>query len=414
MFVCHSPLERFIILYVGPLLVDQSNTVTSAYMISVHSNAYQSFTPSRSSRIKIVEVFTGSLYYGFNMVVGIYLGVGRTGPLLGSAPSTYVRSDNGAFFNFTLSVPVDVVAGTQYSIGLDCSGTGGCGVGYSEANPYPGGKYCLGSCSGRSGDDMAFRTYSPATINSCSIASNCPGNLTCTSTGHCINSCGCPTGYTTSNTTCFPINNCATRNGGCDAANGVCTYTGPGTSTCACKSGFFSTNNGITCTAFSSACDGIMVYQSTAPSATNDRVCSQISTCVLGSTYEKTAPSTTSNRVCADVSVCELQTTYEKSAPTLLSNRVCVGLTVCDGYDTYQTTAPSATSDRVCTPTTVCTATQYQSVAATPTSNRVCASCLATQYVSSATTCSSITNCTSSQYETKAPTLTSDRVCNSK
>jgi hypothetical protein len=220
---------------------------------------------------------------------------------------------------------------------------------------------------------MAFRIYSPATVNSCMLSNgNCPGNTTCTSTGHCTNDCTCPSGYVLDGITCQATNPCLTNNGGCDLTNGICTLIAPGTKTCACKTGFYSINSGVTCLAWSAPCDGSLTYETTSPSTSINRVCSPVAVCTLGTTYQSTAPTSASNRVCSSVSACNGITTYEFAPPTLTSNRVCNNVTVCDGSTNYETKSPSATSNRVCTATTVCPPTQYQSIAPTVSSDRIC------------------------------------------
>jgi hypothetical protein len=250
---------------VGPLLVDINNDNRGQGIASVYSNAYQSFTPSRNGSLVSFELFTGEPYYGFTMTVIVTSGDARTGTTLGSA-SLYVRSAKGQYYNFTFEPPIPMTAGKLYSFGMNCVGVEGCFVGSTKTNMYPGGMYCTRRCSGGFNEDAAFRTYM-VTANSCQFNNgDCNGNSTCVSTGHCINTCTCPSGYNYTGSTCAPINQCLSSNGRCDV-NAVCVYTGPGTRSCTCKSGFFSTNGGLNCTAWK------VCLEQVAPTATSDRVC---------------------------------------------------------------------------------------------------------------------------------------------
>ena len=169
------------------------------------------------------------------------------------------------------------------------------------------------------------------------------------------------------------------------------------------------------CTALT-ACTATQ-YESTAPTATTDRVCMPLTVCTA-TQYESTAATATSNRVCMPLTVCTA-TQYESTAATATTDRVCMALAVCTATQ-YESMAPTATSNRVCSNLAVCTAAQYEMVAPTATSDRVCAPltvCTAAQYQTVAPTatsdrvCSALTNCVAGQFVMTAPTATTNRVC---
>ena len=62
---------------------------------------------------------------------------------------------------------------------------------------------------------------------------------------------------------------------------------------------------------------------------------------------------------------------YESAAPTATSDRICSPITTC-GPNQYETQAPTGYTDRVCSPLTVCNSNQYERTAPTATSDRVC------------------------------------------
>jgi len=120
-------------------------------------------------------------------------------------------------------------------------------------------------------------------------------------------------------------------------------------------------------------CKIIQTYESAAPTATSDRVCSPLTTCSWWSIsqYETVAPTATSDRVCSALTTCS-SSQYESVAPTATSDRVCSALTTCSSSE-YESTAPTATSDRVCSIITPpCSSSEYESVALTATNDRVC------------------------------------------
>jgi hypothetical protein len=172
-------------------------------------------------------------------------------------------------------------------------------------------------------------------------------------------------------------------------------------------------------------------YQSVAPTATTNRQCGHTvsGACDALDEFESAAPTSLSDRVCTDLTVCVQGSTYQTTPPTVNSDRVCSSVTPgCDGINKYQTTAPTLTVNRVCSDVLgICpTATKYQSVAPNPTINRVCAdidtcdgsttyepnpiSTVAGQYAEQRI-CTPTTVCGNEQYQVSPPDVITDRVC---
>ena len=87
-----------------------------------------------------------------------------------------------------------------------------------------------------------------------------------------------------------------------------------------------------------------------------------------GGTYQ---PLTDHNSAsCTPWSLCR-PTEWETTAPTATTNRVCQAHTTC-GATGYETIPPTATSDRVCAAHTPCGGGQVEVAAPTATSDRVC------------------------------------------
>ena len=163
------------------------------------------------------------------------------------------------------------------------------------------------------------------------------------------------------------------------------------------------------CTALT-ACTATQ-FESTAATATSDRVCTALTACTA-TQFESTAATATSDRVCSDLAVCTA-TQYESTAATATSNRVCADLTVCTATE-FESTAPTATTNRVCSALTDCAAGQFVMTAATATSNRVCAPCAAGTFSSAANaaSCAAWAVCTTpGQFEMTAGSATANRVC---
>jgi hypothetical protein len=110
-------------------------------------------------------------------------------------------------------------------------------------------------------------------------------------------------------------------------------------------------------------------FVAAASSASSDRVCSALTTCVAGKTYETTAPTGagtfknpyTSNRVCSRYTKCKFKTHFESVAPSSSADRQCSPISVCSEQTQYETSAPTKSTDRKCTTLTVCTpGSQFQ------------------------------------------------------
>jgi hypothetical protein len=201
-------------------------------------------------------------------------------------------------------------------------------------------------------------------------------------------------------------------------------------------------------------------YESAAPTATTDRGCSACATC-SASQYESAAcadGNAAQNRACAPLTHCGTGH-YESVAPTATTDRVCSECVMICGAGMYEAAACAngdAPQDRVCAtcdglcvncngptsaectacgpgfyhdggscvPLTPCGEGQYESVAPTSTSDRVCSPCApecgAGTYERVACAdgnspqdrvCEALTDCAEGQYESAAPTEASDRVC---
>ena len=108
---------------------------------------------------------------------------------------------------------------------------------------------------------------------------------------------------------------------------------------------------------------------------TTDRVCSDVTGCGVHQS-EVASATATSNTQCRDKcnggkywkDGCEpwspacAADEYETVAPTAANDRVCTTTKQC-GAGQYETVAPTTTTDRVCAPITVCGAVQYETVA---------------------------------------------------
>jgi hypothetical protein len=99
--------------------------------------------------------------------------------------------------------------------------------------------------------------------------------------------------------------------------------------------------------------------------------------------YQSDAPvPTVRNRQCSSITNCTVGENFQVVAPTPTTNRVCESTTQCVAGATYATAMPTTTTNRECAACQTCTATQPQQRPCTVSSDRVCASCLANQYVS--------------------------------
>ena len=117
----------------------------------------------------------------------------------------------------------------------------------------------------------------------------------------------------------------------------------------ACTAGtdYSTTTNAASCTGVTNECDGVTVYETQAPTVTQNRICSNMTECVAGE-YVLTAGSSTTNRICA---ACTAGTDFS----TATNAASCIGVTnECDGVTVYETQAPSVTQDRICSNMTEC------------------------------------------------------------
>eukprot|EP00037_Helgoeca_nana_P023011 m.237422 g.237422 ORF g.237422 m.237422 type:complete len:761 (+) comp26210_c0_seq2:257-2539(+) len=233
--------------------------------------------------------------------------------------------------------------------------------------------------------------------------------------------CGVPTPYERVSPTPTTDRVC-TANSSCTAYTPDQTYlSAPATSTSACQ--YSPVTN---CTA--SQTDILP------PTATTDRVClghcaasqyishdaTPTASCQTISPtcptwqYQSDAPvPTVRNRQCSSITNCTVGENFQVVAPTPTTNRVCESTTQCVAGATYATAMPTTTTNRECAACQTCTAPQPQQRPCTVSSDRVCASCLANQYVRDGTECANAsTSCPPGMYclQAAVPHI-ANRVC---
>lgn len=204
----------------------------------------------------------------------------------------------------------------------------------------------------------------------------------------------CASGYWMSGSACVPWSTCgsqqyetsapsATEDRGCASCDSKCNgCDGPTASDCtACASGYYA-NAGTSgeCTAWSEC--GATQYQTSAPSTTEDRGCGD---CHASCTEGCTGPNDTDCTACS---------------PSHWENEVgsCVALTTCE-EDEYESEEPTPTSDRTCMQVTTCGGDEYEVVDATATSDRQCGDCAAECDGCTGAGSSSCTSCAEGHYD---------------
>lgn len=159
------------------------------------------------------------------------------------------------------------------------------------------------------------------------------------------------------------------------------------------------------CTALSPRCDRATQWQAAAPTTTSDRSCRMLTECQAAQgEFEARAPTATSDRTCYTMAPECAAGEFEVSPPSARSGgaRICEALKVCRAHNgtilEYELVAPTRSSDRVCARVSApCRPPrQYESLPATSSSDRVCAQTRV---------------CTSAQWELVAPTSNQDRQC---
>ena len=131
--------------------VDQSQTgVDIAYFLpGFTSEAGQSFTAGITGELTALDLSAGDA--GQTFTVRVYNGAGYGGALLYSQTHTSI----GTFGTYTLNTPVDVVAGSVYTLSVS-NPSSELYINYNTGGGYAGGN---GYLNGASGADMRFRTY---------------------------------------------------------------------------------------------------------------------------------------------------------------------------------------------------------------------------------------------------------------
>ena len=120
--------------------LDQGQTVDQS--ATTQSNIWQSFTVGISGPLNKIRLKTGS---GFSVTLKIYAGEGTGGTLL----HTQSVSGGAGWNTFTLTTPVQVTAGNQYTFFI-----GSATVRYAATNPYSGGKSSIADHI-----DLVFETF---------------------------------------------------------------------------------------------------------------------------------------------------------------------------------------------------------------------------------------------------------------
>ena len=226
---------------------------------------------------------------------------------------------------------------------------------------------------------------------------------------------------------CADLNDCQSN----PCANGGTCTDGIDSYSCACATPFWGDN-----------CEcGPTTYTPTGASP-----CFPFSSCTLGATYETQAPTASTDRVCSPTTPCTAAQ-YETTAATLLADRLCLPLTPCAAGQ-YQSVAPTPTTNRQCANVKTCGADEDETAAPTPTTDRACAwrndcspnpclnggsctdgvkaytcqcppgyfgltcECSPSMYRPAPTLpCVAHTPCLPTEFETVAPTPTTDRTC---
>ena len=181
-------------------------------------------------------------------------------------------------------------------------------------------------------------------------------------------------------------------------------------------------------------CDSNTQYQTNGKQGLGDlenRKCAPLTKCIDGVSYESTPPTATDDRVCTELTECEANEYEVQPPPTKDTNRVCARLTECEeDKDEYILKPHTTTSDRECTARTKCLTSQYQTNGNPQgvlgdNENRECtdlstACSLHTPIKFEVTppsplsdlVCKDYTECdVGVNYQTRAPNTTHDRVC---
>eukprot|EP00056_Hartaetosiga_gracilis_P013320 m.219484 g.219484 ORF g.219484 m.219484 type:complete len:3572 (+) comp13825_c8_seq1:160-10875(+) len=138
-------------------------------------------------------------------------------------------------------------------------------------------------------------------------------------------------------------------------------------------------------------------YEFSPATATTQRICARVATCLADVEFEAVPPTPTSNRACEEYSnACNPASEYQTQNATPTSDRICVARTICHFSTEYVVDPGTLSTDRECKDLTVCSSVEFETVAATASSDREC---------------QDITQCGAMEYQTQAPTRSSDRTC---
>ena len=137
------------------------------------------------------------------------------------------------------------------------------------------------------------------------------------------------------------------------------------------------------------------------PTASNDRVCKNLTVCLAGEGADTPATST-SDRSCKP---CPPGYFKPDSGPTN-----CLPFQSCISGVQFASRGGNATHDILCSTLTVCQPGEEERIRPTATTDRVCIPC-DTGFSGNGSGCVPHHSCSGAQYETQQPTATTDRLC---
>jgi hypothetical protein len=177
----------------------------------------------------------------------------------------------------------------------------------------------------------------------------------------------------------------------------------------------------LQCKSYTPPCDPAIEYESQTPDASTDRRCSEISSCVVGSTYETAAATATADRLCAVCTQCEGPVT---SACTLTEDATCQACAICQA-DQYLLQECSRAQTSICINCRECGQNQFEAEPCRQelSGDRRCQACrtecdAVEQYIATACTktadaqCEDVSECKPNEFESQKPVpRREDRVC---
>ena len=137
----------------APVLDAHQTSGPNVNTLNAGTGSWQSFTAEHSGVLSRIEIQHGnSNNFIDDGLLRIYIGQGTSGTLL-HEQNIDDSNTNGFFAIYSLSSPVSVKAGTQYTLWV-VDNFDSYSMSVSGSNPYAGGRY-----SGQSTQDLKFNTY---------------------------------------------------------------------------------------------------------------------------------------------------------------------------------------------------------------------------------------------------------------